>query len=111
MDGPAHPCLPHPSSLIPRAPPSRRWLFLGKLTPPCVPHRRRSSSLGSYDDGQEDLTPAQLTRRIQSLKKKIRKFEDRFEEERKYRVSVLAGFPPSPASLDVMYLSVSESEK
>jgi hypothetical protein len=29
----------------------------------------------------------QLTRRIQTLKKKIRKFEDRFEEERKYRVS------------------------
>nr|XP_017529367.1 protein FAM13A isoform X3 [Manis javanica] len=49
--------------------------------------RRRSSSLGSYDGEQEDLTPAQLTRRIQSLKKKIRKFEDRFEEERKYRPS------------------------
>ncbi|XP_055290533.1 protein FAM13A isoform X5 [Moschus berezovskii] len=49
--------------------------------------RRRSSSLGSYEDEQEDLTPAQLTRRIQSLKKKIRKFEDRFEEERKYRPS------------------------
>ncbi|XP_050646378.1 protein FAM13A isoform X3 [Macaca thibetana thibetana] len=49
--------------------------------------RRRSSSLGSYDDEQEDLTPAQLTRRIQSLKKKIRKFEDRFEEEKKYRPS------------------------
>ena len=29
----------------------------------------------------------QLTRRIQTLKKKIRKFEDRFEEERKYRPS------------------------
>ncbi|XP_026972711.1 protein FAM13A isoform X1 [Sagmatias obliquidens] len=60
--------------------------------PPSPPNshpfmRRRSSSLGSYDDGQEDLTPAQLTRRIQSLKKKIRKFEDRFEEERKYRPS------------------------
>ncbi|XP_054994761.1 protein FAM13A isoform X1 [Sorex araneus] len=49
--------------------------------------RRRSSSLGSYDDEQEDLTPAQLTRRIQSLKRKIRKFEDRFEEERKYKPS------------------------
>ncbi|KAM4834455.1 protein FAM13A isoform 2-T2 [Thomomys bottae] len=60
--------------------------------PPSPPNshsfmRRRSSSLGSYDDDQEDLTPAQLTRRIQSLKKKIRKFEDRFEEERKYRPS------------------------
>uniref|UniRef100_H0WMJ0 Family with sequence similarity 13 member A n=1 Tax=Otolemur garnettii TaxID=30611 RepID=H0WMJ0_OTOGA len=60
--------------------------------PPSPPNshsfmRQRSSSLGSYDDEQEDLTPAQLTRRIQSLKKKIRKFEDRFEEERKYRPS------------------------
>ncbi|XP_054544106.1 protein FAM13A isoform X2 [Talpa occidentalis] len=60
--------------------------------PPSPPNshsfmRRRSSSLGSYEDEQEDLTPAQLTRRIQSLKKKIRKFEDRFEEERKYRPS------------------------
>uniref|UniRef100_A0A4X1U8V1 FAM13A-like domain-containing protein n=1 Tax=Sus scrofa TaxID=9823 RepID=A0A4X1U8V1_PIG len=60
--------------------------------PPSPPNahsfmRRRSSSLGSYDDEQEELTPAQLTRRIQSLKKKIRKFEDRFEEERKYRPS------------------------
>ncbi|KAM7167547.1 protein FAM13A isoform 6-T7 [Macrochelys suwanniensis] len=49
--------------------------------------RRRSSSLGSCEDDREDLTPAQLTRRIQGLKKKIRKFEDRFEEERKYRPS------------------------
>ncbi|XP_021566149.1 protein FAM13A isoform X1 [Carlito syrichta] len=60
--------------------------------PPSPPNshsfmRRRSSSLGSYDDEHEDLTPAQLTRRIQSLKKKIRKFEDRFEEEKKYRPS------------------------
>ncbi|XP_045140052.1 protein FAM13A isoform X4 [Echinops telfairi] len=60
--------------------------------PPSPPNshsfmRQRSSSLGSYDDEQEDLTPAQLTRRIQSLKKKIRKFEDRFEEEKKYRPS------------------------
>ncbi|KAM8939403.1 protein FAM13A [Pelodytes ibericus] len=50
--------------------------------------RRRSSSLGSHeDDRDEDLTLAQLTRKIQSLKKKIRKFEDRFEEDRKYRPS------------------------
>ncbi|XP_077332628.1 protein FAM13A isoform X6 [Lithobates pipiens] len=50
--------------------------------------RRRSSSLGSHeDDRDEDLTPAQITRKIQSLKKKIRKFEERFEEERKYRPS------------------------
>ncbi|XP_030046547.1 protein FAM13A isoform X2 [Microcaecilia unicolor] len=49
--------------------------------------RRRSSSLGSYEDNEEDLSPAQLTRKIQSLKKKIRKFEEKFEEERKYRPS------------------------
>ncbi|XP_063314709.1 protein FAM13A isoform X1 [Pelobates fuscus] len=50
--------------------------------------RRRSSSLGSHeDDRDEDLTPVQLTRKIQSLKKKIRKFEERFEEDRKYRPS------------------------
>ncbi|XP_029453660.1 protein FAM13A isoform X3 [Rhinatrema bivittatum] len=60
--------------------------------PPSPPNshsfmRRRSSSLGSYEDDQEDLSPVQLTRRIQSLKKKIRKFEERFEEERKYRPS------------------------
>lgn len=44
--------------------------------------------MGSYEDDREDLTPAQLTRRIQGLKKKIRRFEDKFEEERKYRVSL-----------------------
>lgn len=47
--------------------------------------------MGSYEDDREDLTPAQLTRRIQGLKKKIRKFEDKFEEERKYRVSLYSG--------------------
>ncbi|XP_075141145.1 protein FAM13A isoform X5 [Leptodactylus fuscus] len=50
--------------------------------------RRRSSSLGSHEeDRDEDLTPAQITRKIQSLKKKIRKFEEKFEEDRKYRPS------------------------
>ncbi|XP_075716785.1 protein FAM13A isoform X2 [Rhinoderma darwinii] len=50
--------------------------------------RRRSSSLGSHEeDRDEDLTPVQITRKIQSLKKKIRKFEDKFEEDRKYRPS------------------------
>uniref|UniRef100_A0A8D0C2Q7 Family with sequence similarity 13 member A n=1 Tax=Salvator merianae TaxID=96440 RepID=A0A8D0C2Q7_SALMN len=60
--------------------------------PPSPPNshsfmRRRSSSLGSYEDDREDLTPAQLTRKIQGLKKKIRRFEEKFEEERKYRPS------------------------
>ncbi|XP_073494166.1 protein FAM13A isoform X3 [Phyllobates terribilis] len=50
--------------------------------------RRRSSSLGSHEeDRDDDLTPAQITRKIQSLKKKIRKFEEKFEEDRKYRPS------------------------
>ncbi|XP_062282095.1 protein FAM13A [Scomber scombrus] len=49
--------------------------------------RRRSSSLGSCDDEKEELTSAQLTKRIHVLKKKIHKFEERFEEERKYRPS------------------------
>ncbi|XP_032878196.1 protein FAM13A isoform X2 [Amblyraja radiata] len=60
--------------------------------PPSPPNshsfmRPRSSSLGSYDDEREELTPAQMTRRIQNLKKKIRRFEQRFEEERRYRPS------------------------
>ncbi|XP_076151053.1 protein FAM13A isoform X2 [Alosa pseudoharengus] len=49
--------------------------------------RRRSSSLGSCDDDREELTSAQLSKKIHSLKRKIRKFEERFEEERKYRPS------------------------
>ncbi|XP_066534808.1 protein FAM13A isoform X4 [Hoplias malabaricus] len=49
--------------------------------------RRRSSSLGSCDDEREELTSAQLSRKIHNLKKKIHKYEERFEEERKYRPS------------------------
>ncbi|XP_049422668.1 protein FAM13A isoform X1 [Epinephelus fuscoguttatus] len=49
--------------------------------------RRRSSSLGSCDDEKEELTSAQITKRIHVLRKKIHRFEERFEEERKYRPS------------------------
>uniref|UniRef100_A0AAV2LFI9 Rho-GAP domain-containing protein n=1 Tax=Knipowitschia caucasica TaxID=637954 RepID=A0AAV2LFI9_KNICA len=49
--------------------------------------RRRSSSLGSCDDDQEELTSLQLTKRIHVLKKKIHRFDEKFEEERKYRPS------------------------
>lgn len=49
--------------------------------------RRRSSSLGSCDNECEELSSTQLSKKIHSLKKKIRKFEEKFEEERKYRVS------------------------
>uniref|UniRef100_A0A3Q2YPI7 Family with sequence similarity 13 member A n=1 Tax=Hippocampus comes TaxID=109280 RepID=A0A3Q2YPI7_HIPCM len=60
--------------------------------PPSPPNahsfiRRRSSSLGSCDDDKEELTTAQLTKRIHVLKKKIHRFEERFEDERKYRPS------------------------
>ncbi|XP_036430869.1 protein FAM13A isoform X3 [Colossoma macropomum] len=49
--------------------------------------RRRSSSLGSCDDEREELTSAQLSKKIHNLKKKIRKFEEKFEDDRKYRPS------------------------
>uniref|UniRef100_A0AAR2J1B9 FAM13A-like domain-containing protein n=1 Tax=Pygocentrus nattereri TaxID=42514 RepID=A0AAR2J1B9_PYGNA len=49
--------------------------------------RRRSSSLGSCDDEREELTSAQLSKKIHNLKKKIRKYEEKFEEDRKYRPS------------------------
>ncbi|XP_017160815.1 protein FAM13A isoform X6 [Poecilia reticulata] len=49
--------------------------------------RRRSSSLGSCDDEREELTSAQLTKRIHVLKKKIQRFEEKFEDDRKYRPS------------------------
>ncbi|XP_063740040.1 protein FAM13A isoform X2 [Eleginops maclovinus] len=49
--------------------------------------RRRSSSLGSCDDDKEELTSAQLSKRIHVLRKKIHRYEEKFEEERKYRPS------------------------
>ncbi|XP_063817823.1 protein FAM13C isoform X2 [Pseudophryne corroboree] len=47
----------------------------------------RSSSRGNCEDPKEPLTVIQLTKQIQNLKKKIRKFEDKFEQERNYRPS------------------------
>nr|XP_008268332.2 protein FAM13C isoform X1 [Oryctolagus cuniculus] len=47
----------------------------------------RSSSRGSCGDGKEPQTITQLTKHIQSLKRKIRKFEEKFEQEKKYRPS------------------------
>ncbi|XP_034087275.1 protein FAM13A isoform X1 [Gymnodraco acuticeps] len=49
--------------------------------------RRRSSSLGSCDDDKEELTSAQLSKRIHVLRKKIHRFDEKFEDERKYRPS------------------------
>ncbi|XP_011360503.1 protein FAM13C isoform X2 [Pteropus vampyrus] len=47
----------------------------------------RSSSRCSCGDSKEPQTIAQLTKHIQSLKRKIRKFEEKFEQEKKYRPS------------------------
>ncbi|XP_066475259.1 protein FAM13C isoform X3 [Tiliqua scincoides] len=47
----------------------------------------RSSSRGSCDDCKEPQTIAQLTKHVQSLKRKIRKYEERFEQEKNYRPS------------------------
>jgi len=74
---------------------ARREEPAGKLTTttPSYPRsRRRSSSLGSCDDEKEELTSAQLTKRIHVLRKKIHRFEERFEEERKYRVGTSVSF-------------------
>ncbi|KAG7461740.1 hypothetical protein MATL_G00194370 [Megalops atlanticus] len=49
--------------------------------------RQRSWSLGSCEDDKEEMTSNQITRKIHNLKRKIRKFEERFEEEHKYRPS------------------------
>ncbi|XP_068114792.1 protein FAM13C isoform X1 [Hyperolius riggenbachi] len=47
----------------------------------------RSSSRGNCEDPKEPLSVIQLTKQIQNLKRKIRKFEDRFEQEKNYRPS------------------------
>ncbi|XP_005070841.1 protein FAM13C isoform X2 [Mesocricetus auratus] len=47
----------------------------------------RSSSRCGGGDGKEPQTITQLTKHIQSLKRKIRKFEEKFEQEKKYRPS------------------------
>ncbi|XP_012513051.1 PREDICTED: protein FAM13C isoform X5 [Propithecus coquereli] len=47
----------------------------------------RSSSRCGCGDGKETQTITQLTKHIQSLKRKIRKFEEKFEQEKKYRVT------------------------
>ncbi|XP_073209470.1 protein FAM13C isoform X1 [Lepidochelys kempii] len=47
----------------------------------------RSSSRCNCEDCKEPQTVMQLTKHLQSLKRKIRKFEEKFEEEKKYRPS------------------------
>ncbi|XP_029465622.1 protein FAM13C isoform X2 [Rhinatrema bivittatum] len=48
---------------------------------------RRSSSRGNCEDIKEPQAVVQLTKRIQNLKRKIRKYEEKFELEKKYRPS------------------------
>lgn len=62
--------------------------FDGSL-PPCNHYRPRSSSRCGSVDSKEPQTITQLTKHIQSLKRKIRKFEEKFEQEKKYRVRTL----------------------
>ncbi|KAJ8262177.1 hypothetical protein GJAV_G00163380 [Gymnothorax javanicus] len=76
---------------------SPRFYAFGNLddseVPPSPPNdhsfvsRQRSWSLGSCEDDRRELTPAQVCKKINYLKRKIRKFEERFEEEHKYRPS------------------------
>ncbi|KAM4636213.1 protein FAM13C [Discoglossus pictus] len=47
----------------------------------------RSSSRGNCADSKEPLTIMQLTKQIQTLRRRIRKFEEKFEQERNYRPS------------------------
>ncbi|XP_014349225.2 protein FAM13C [Latimeria chalumnae] len=47
----------------------------------------RSSSRGNIEDATEPISVAELTKHIQNLKRKIRKYEERFEKEKKYKPS------------------------
>uniref|UniRef100_A0A8C8RLJ3 Family with sequence similarity 13 member C n=1 Tax=Pelusios castaneus TaxID=367368 RepID=A0A8C8RLJ3_9SAUR len=47
----------------------------------------RSSSRCNCEDCKEPQTVTQLTKHLQNLKRKIRKFEEKFEQEKKYRPS------------------------
>ncbi|XP_063163820.1 protein FAM13C [Candoia aspera] len=47
----------------------------------------RSSSRGSCEDSEVPQTVVQLTKHLQSLKRKIRKYEEKFEQEKNYRPS------------------------
>ncbi|XP_013907464.1 PREDICTED: protein FAM13C [Thamnophis sirtalis] len=47
----------------------------------------RSSSRGSCEDSKVPQTMVQLTKHLQNLKRRIRKYEEKFEEEKHYRPS------------------------
>ncbi|XP_048827608.1 protein FAM13A-like [Brienomyrus brachyistius] len=49
--------------------------------------RQRSLSLGCSTEDKPGLTTAQLTKKIHALRRKIHKYEEKFEDEHKYRPS------------------------
>ncbi|XP_032429821.1 protein FAM13C-like [Xiphophorus hellerii] len=59
-------------------------------SPPCSQQYMLCRSLGDRTEASEDESPASipfLTRHIQSLKKRVRRFEDQFEQEMNYKPS------------------------
>uniref|UniRef100_A0A3B5L1A0 FAM13A-like domain-containing protein n=1 Tax=Xiphophorus couchianus TaxID=32473 RepID=A0A3B5L1A0_9TELE len=59
-------------------------------SPPCSQQYMLCRSLGDRTEVSEDESPASipfLTRHIQSLKKRVRRFEDQFEQEMNYKPS------------------------
>ncbi|XP_056221487.1 protein FAM13C-like isoform X1 [Seriola aureovittata] len=59
-------------------------------SPPCSQQYILSRGRGDRTEGSEDMCPPSipfLTRQIQTLKKKVRRFEDQFEQEMNYKPS------------------------
>uniref|UniRef100_A0A3B4WBA8 Family with sequence similarity 13 member C n=1 Tax=Seriola lalandi dorsalis TaxID=1841481 RepID=A0A3B4WBA8_SERLL len=59
-------------------------------TAPSPPCSQQSRGRGDRTEGSEDMCPPSipfLTRQIQTLKKKVRRFEDQFEQEMNYKPS------------------------
>ncbi|XP_074088387.1 protein FAM13C isoform X2 [Macrotis lagotis] len=56
-------------------------------SPPSAQQFMMPRSSSRCEDGKGPQTVTQLTKHIQSLKRKIRKFEEKFEQEKKYRPS------------------------
>ncbi|XP_051779102.1 protein FAM13C isoform X3 [Erpetoichthys calabaricus] len=83
---------PLPSPRCPSLTQSQRFNMDPELapSPPCSQQfimARGLVSASSSEDAKESTTVAMLTKHIQNLKKKIRKYEEQFEQERNYRPS------------------------
>ncbi|KAG2462720.1 FA13C protein, partial [Polypterus senegalus] len=83
---------PLPSPRCPSLTQSQRFNMDPELapSPPCSQQfimARGLVSASSSEDTKESTTVAMLTKHIQNLKKKIRKYEEQFEQERNYRPS------------------------